>query len=126
MSTQRPPSDAESRDDAAFVARLADAYAPPPMTPARRARFDARLAERVQRARLRFVPVLAAGAASLAIALFVVSQLTRNGPVAPAPGARSPSPASALVLAEALGSGSEFEEALPPEYQAIASLLGEP
>jgi hypothetical protein len=124
MSTEHDPSDAESRDDVAFAARIAGAYAPPPMTPARRARFDARLAERVQRARLRFVPVLAAGAASLAIALFVASQLTRNGPVAP--GARSPSPASALVLAEALGTGSEFEQALPPEYQAIASLLGEP
>jgi hypothetical protein len=136
-SDPRIPSDAarpedaavaapDRRADAAFAARLAEAWAPPPLTPARRARFDARLAERVRRDRLRFVPAAAAAAASLAAALFVIGQLTGDPAEESRTGLTASAAESDLSLAEAFSSTGDFEETLPPEYQAIASLLGEP
>jgi hypothetical protein len=115
--------DREPKDpgDADFVARLAAAYTPPPMTPARRARFDARLAERVGRDRLRFVPGLAAAAA-----LFVISHLAGQPAREPVQWAEARTPGSGSVLAQVYGGAGDFEESLPPEYRAIASLLGEP
>lgn len=125
MNAEREDHERTEPGDAAFVARVTAAYAPPPLTPATRARFDARLAERVGRDRLRFVPGLAAGAAAAAAALFVVSHLASGPAREPARVATLQTPGSGSALAEAYGSAGGFEESLPPEYQAIASLLGE-
>jgi hypothetical protein len=125
MNAEREDRERNDPGDAAFVARLTAAFAPPPMTPARRARFDARLAERVGRDRLRFVPGLAAGAAAAAAALFVISHLVGSPAREPVQVAAAQTAGSGSALAEAWGSADDFEESLPAEYQAIAGLLGE-
>jgi hypothetical protein len=112
-------------EDEGFVRHLADAYRPPPMTEARRARFDARLEERLaSRARARRRPLLAATAtAAIAFAVGVWGDR-----VAHRVGAVEESPASVAASAEAVldlatGPVADAEEALPAEYRAISYLL---
>lgn len=69
-----PPAEHPPRDraDTAFVERLAAYYAPPPLTPSRRAAFDAALQARLekrQRVWSRLTPTLAAGMAAAVLAL---------------------------------------------------------
>ncbi len=133
-----------SSEDARFVRRIAEAWAPPEPTAARRARFDARLAERLARRRSpRRALVLAAtlAAAALVVLVRVGGETGRTGvtekpkapqgiasapPIAPAESATAEETLIALASDRALASavaGSDRDEALPEDYQAIASLL---
>ncbi|RIK90542.1 MAG: hypothetical protein DCC71_25505 [Proteobacteria bacterium] len=107
-------------DDDAFVRRVRDAYAPPPLSAAQRTRFDAALEERIARERWRFAPWAAAALAGGAAALLVLSRL---GPLATPPEvADETTPEEEYVLALA-GGADEFEAALPVEYRAIAGMI---
>lgn len=126
------------RDDARLVARLRDAFAPEPLSPARRAAFDAGLQERLERRRRRTVlwPALGATLATAAVAaLLVVRGAPELDPtpiaVAPAPApAPSAAPASApnvvgraaaLLYADAeVDDRDADDDGLPDEYAAIA------
>lgn len=119
-----PDDDRELRspEDMAFVRRIADAYAPAPLTPARRAAFDAELETRLARDRWRFAPWAAAVATAGAATLLLLARL----PAAPVEQARvleDPGADEAFVLAIAGGTTTEFDSALPADYQAIAGLL---
>jgi hypothetical protein len=124
-------------DDARLVARLRDAWAPEPLTPARRAAFDAGLEERLDRARRgrRLLwPALGASltAASLT-ALLLLRQETVVVPPAPVEVASSgaASTAQRAEWAAALLYTSDDEEdervadddGLPAEYAAIAGVF---
>jgi hypothetical protein len=134
-----------SSEDARLVRRIAEVWAPPEPTAARGTRFDARLAERLARKRSpQRALVLAAALGALALVVLVrvgggpgTSEGT-DGTRAPAPGIASApalAPAEsataeetliALASDHALASavtGSDRDEALPEDYQAIASLL---
>jgi len=126
---RRPADRALAPEDAEFVRRLADAYAPRPATPQERVAFRASLDRRIERAPRRpWLPVLGGVvAAGLALAL-VVGQ---TGP-APAPdGSLADTTPEEALLALATVSADAFAEAagdedLPDDYEAIASLfLGE-
>ena len=109
--------------DAELVRRIAEVYAPAPMTASRRAAFDAELETRLARDRWRFAPWAAAFVTAGAAALLV---MTRLAPTPALPVASLPADASSdeeYVLALAGGSADEFESSLPTDYQAIASLL---
>jgi len=112
-----------STGDAEFVRRVAGVYAPPPETAASRARFDARLAARLDgvpgRSR-RGLPALAAAAVvALAIALAWVA--TRQ-PAAPA---MAGSGGGEVILALALAPAGDPDADLPDDYRAISELLAE-
>jgi hypothetical protein len=122
MTTERrdDPHEPTSAEDERFARWLGELYEAPPMTEARRRRFDARLEERLARARARpWHAALAAAAAALAFVLW--------GEHAAGPGATDPAPAAAAsaeaVLALATEPVTDAEEALPVEYQAISYLL---
>lgn len=115
-------------DEARFVARVAKAYAPPTATPADAARFEAALASRLAR---RARPPLAAWLVPAALALVAALLLTTRD--------RAGAPAPALVSTPVGDAAAESEEdallglvagevrigsdALPEDYQAIASLV---
>lgn len=109
-------------EDAELLRRIAEAYAPAPMTTSRRVAFDAELETRLARDRWRLAPWAAAFATAGAAALLV---LTRLAPTPTSQVAALPADASdeEYVLALAGGSPDEFESSLPADYQAIASLL---
>ena len=110
-----------SAEDERFARWLGENYAAPPMTEARRRRFDARLEARLAQARTRpwHAALAAAVAAGLAFVLW--------GEYAAGPGATRPAPAAATsaeaVLALATEPVRDAEEALPVDYQAISYLL---
>jgi hypothetical protein len=116
-----------SGDDARFVQKLDALYQPPEATAARRARFQAGLEERIARGRERRPWLLGAAAAAAAAAL--VLALLPGGET----GERAASDAgyvaaelpsaeeSLLVLAN--GPLADPDEALPEDYQTLASLL---
>lgn len=121
------------RDDARLVERVRDAWSPAPLTPARRAAFDAGLERRLERRRRRLGrwPALGAGlaAASLAALLLVRSETT---PPAPAPIAATEPMAedTTLLAADLLYSSTEDvgeleadDAGLPDEYAAIAGVF---
>jgi hypothetical protein len=119
-----------SEADARFVRRLDALYRPPEPTPAERARFAARLEERIARGRRPWLlggaaATLAGVAAALALAL-----LPRAEPGTPAiePAALVAEPAEAPSAEEDLlllanGPLQDPDEALPEDYQMLASLL---
>lgn len=119
-------------EDAAFVRRLADAYAPPAAAPQERVAFRAALDRRLERERrVPWLPALG-GVAAAALALALV--LGAPGSRAPAPSPAPPTtqtratPEEALLALAALGedAGDEGSESLPADYEAIADLfLGE-
>ena len=118
---ERPRLDREAED---FVRRIADAWAPAEMSGAERARFDARLAERLERSRARRVAwwtvAGAAGAAGVLLALWSPP----SGP--PARTAEATGDAEViLALARGTESVDEADARLPDDYQAIAALLDE-
>ena len=118
-----------SADEAAFIQRVADAYDPPPLSPALRARFDARLDVLVAEDLPRSSPwliALAAGAAVLALAIWQAerdaAQEALGGAAASATAANATSPEEA-ILATATVPVADADEALPVEYRAISDLL---
>lgn len=138
MSRKTSPTDAEpstlDRDDARLVARVRDAWAPEPLTPARRAAFDAGLQERLEHARRRhgLWPALGAGlVAALATLLLVRAQ--PSAPPAPAVVAATDAVAMekrTAWAADLLYSGGEDagerdadDDGLPAEYAAIAGVF---
>ena len=112
-----------SRDDAAFVRRIAEVYAPPPPSAASRARFDARLAERIRRrgARAPRGIAIAAAAAVTGAALALAWMLPRQGTAPTAAGTGG----GEVLLALALGPAADRDADLPDDYRAIAALLAE-
>jgi hypothetical protein len=120
---QRPRLDRDAQD---FVRRIADAWAPAEMSAAERTRFDARLAERLERGRGRRVPWrVAAGAAGAAVGLLLARWrpwLEPSGPVAAAPAGDAE---LILAFAREPEAGEAADAELPDDYQAIAALLAE-
>jgi hypothetical protein len=122
-----------AREDEGFVKRVAESYAPPPMTAAERAAFDETLLERIQRSHptrrwltLAGVPA-AVGAALAAAWLFFLSPGTEG--LAPSEG-MAPALSARAWEEELFLNGGLFEaeradesELLPEEYLAIASVL---
>jgi hypothetical protein len=134
MHPKDPDRPALERDDARLVARVQDAWAPEPLTSARRAAFDAGLQERIERRqrRLGLWPALGAGlvAASIA-ALVLVREETAVAPtttvVAAADARVGTATAWAADVLYASGQDDEEREAdddgLPDEYAAIAGVF---
>jgi hypothetical protein len=110
-------------NDLDFIRRVGDAYAPPPLTPARRTRFDAELETRIARDRWRFLPWGVALATAGAAALLLITRFASVAPVTEATVADQADTDEAFVLALAGGSPDELDAELPADYQAIASLL---
>ena len=107
-----------------WLERMRDGYAPPPATPAQRAAFDARLRERVDAPRrgLPWLPLsVGAGLAAAALAALLVLR----APVATAPAgvaAADDEWAGEILLEDGSAYGDDDpEDALPPQYAAIAS-----
>jgi hypothetical protein len=124
--TDREHRDLElDREDARFVARLREMYAPEPLDAARRAAFDARLRERTLRARrfrLALAPALAA-AAIAAWAVWSAGPRTKSGEVPPPPEvAETPVEfewEQDVFYGDLAPETAELGEELPPEYAAI-------
>jgi hypothetical protein len=114
--------------------RIAERFAPAPMTPARRAAFDASLRRRLERraaARPRLVLAVRPAAAVAALAaLWVGSAPPRTDP-GEAGGAGSPPPLTTRVWEEEIlraesdldEESGDADEVLPADYAAIESLL---
>jgi hypothetical protein len=122
-----------SPEDARFVAKLASLYRPPTRTDADRARFDARLEERLARGAARRPWLLPGAAAAAAAAAALVLALVPNGETRPPAGRTAADARPALVepgasteetlLLIANGPLADRDEALPEDYRMIASLL---
>jgi hypothetical protein len=114
-----------SEDDARFVAKLEALYRPPELDAPARARFAALVDERIARGSPRR-PWLLAGAAGAAAAalLFALLPSREAGErvASPAAVAMSASTEEALLLL-ANGPLEDPDEALPEDYQTLASLL---
>jgi hypothetical protein len=110
-------------DDERWLARVRKSYAPPEPTPARRAAFDARLRERVEAPRRGppWLPIsIGAGLAAAAVAALLVLRAPVS--TSPVPVASSDDWAGELLLDDGSAYGEDAEEdALPPQYAAIAS-----
>ncbi|HKJ24073.1 MAG TPA: hypothetical protein VKB65_04570 [Myxococcota bacterium] len=142
MSDPRNPGAPSRRDDdALWIARVDDAFRPEPLDESGRARFAARLRERMETRRptplARLAPaamVLAPAATALALAAAVgwalrapAPQVRAAAPEAPAPQARAAAPADAqltaweweVLLGDTLDAGRD--EDLPEDYAAIAA-----
>jgi ferric-dicitrate binding protein FerR (iron transport regulator) len=119
MSAHRDPK--LSPDDAGFARRIAGVYAPPPMSAASRARFDAELAEKIRGRGRRTTRRFAGLAAMVAAALVLVwlPPQTRTGP--PVAGSEG----GEMILAIALASDADVDAELPDDYRAISALLAE-
>jgi hypothetical protein len=138
MSPETPRNEPTplDREDARLVARVRDAWAPEPLTPVRRAVFDAGLQERLDAARRRrgLWPALGAGlvAASLG-ALLMIGQEPAAPPAPVVVAAPEPTPeerertarAAALLYASVDDEDERDAEApgLPLEYAAIAGVF---
>jgi len=124
-------TDALSRDEARFVAKVAEAYAPPEPTPADRARFQARLEERLARpARRPLWQWLAPATVALLAAVLVTTQLRIGDLVTSTPTRIATQPDDVTIeseeetlLALVVDEPTSDETALPEDYQAIASLM---
>jgi hypothetical protein len=118
------------RDERAFGARLAERYAPPPLTPEGRRAFDRALGARLERRRRRriLVPALATAAAAAAVVLALRAgrlATTPAAPVTPAPVVADTRPTvqweNQLVSATDVDDASTWDEQeLPADYEAIA------
>ena len=118
-------------EDARFVARVAEAYAPPEPTPADRARFRSQLDERLAgRDRARAWRWLAPAALALGAALVVTLRAPVDEPSEGAPALAATTadpietdPEQQTLLAFVSEDDSSDEDSLPEDYQAIASLM---
>jgi hypothetical protein len=123
---ERPPLDGAEEE---FVDRLAEVYAPAPMTAAERAAFDGAIRARLERPVRRpvLIPVLGAAAAA-ALVWFVLTQPI--GPIG-SPGEEKSGAAVAgswedeLFLSSDLSASEDRDESesLPEDYLAIASVF---
>jgi hypothetical protein len=120
---ERPPLDGAEEE---FVDRLAEVYAPAPMTAAERAAFDGAIRARLERPVRRpvLIPVLGAAAAA-ALVWFVLTQPI--GPIG-SPGEESGAAVAGswedeLFLSSDLSASEDRDESesLPEDYLAIAS-----
>ena len=110
-----------SSADAAFVDRMRDAYAAPPLTAAQRTRFHARLDERVH-ARSARRRTWAAAVATAAVLLAV--WMGRGGGVRDdVATVGADDDAGDVLFAYATDAGADSDAALPPDYVAIAGLV---
>jgi hypothetical protein len=125
MSDARRDGPEDDGDLARWLARVREGFAPPDTTPAQRAAFDARLRERLEtppRA-ARWLPVsIGAGLAAAAVAALLVLRT----PAVPTPEravAATDDWADEVLLDDGsgYGEGDDAEDALPPQYAAIAS-----
>jgi hypothetical protein len=114
-------TDRERESSQHFVERLAEHYRPEPLGPLERARFDARLRERIERRRRApaWVPSLAGVAAVLALIWWVWPAATAPSPAAVDRAASDASWEADVLLVDADAELAE-EEYLPDEYVAIA------
>jgi hypothetical protein len=120
-----------SAEDACFVRKLDALYRPPVPTAAERARFVARLEERIARGRGRRPWLLGGAAATLAAAsaALVLALLPQREPSLPPTSAdvyaaaEEPASAEEALLLLANGPLEDPDEALPEDYQMLASLL---
>lgn len=134
-SEERHPPDLGDADRH-FIRRLAAHYAPPPLSAARRARFDRALEERLAGTSRRFLWLPAGALASAALILwFAFPPLFAPRPTLPenldgrssAAGSRmlqATSPSTLLALAyDRLEAERETNAGLPDEYIALAEAL---
>lgn len=121
MKTRPEEREPMTQEDGDLVQRIAEAYTPPAMTPVRRARFDADLDARLARERWRFAPWIAAAVTAGVAAFLVFSYAPRTADVREI--ADDAGAEEAFLLAVSGDSSSEFEAALPTDYQAIALML---
>ncbi len=129
MTSTRDEETRLSPRDEAFVRRVAAAFAPPPRSPAQRAAFSAKLEARLGgaawrgRRALGFAALATTAAAMLLLRTVALEPAPALAPQEPALAAGAgPSPEEVL-LALASEPGADGEEALPPDYAAIASVL---
>jgi hypothetical protein len=117
-----------SSEDERFVRRLDALYQPPEPTAAVRARFAARLHERMARRRARARWQLAGATAAVAVLALVVARLpgvtsgSRDASDTALASAGEPS-AEETLLFLANGPLADPDEALPDDYRTLASLL---
>jgi hypothetical protein len=120
----------------AFVRRLADAYAPPGLSPAERVAFHARLDERIARRRRarRWRMGLAGSAVVATLALFVFgrprTEVTPEGAgdmrvtaLASRTLVEDPTTAETAILALVADAPDGQDDAFPEDYLAIEDLL---
>jgi hypothetical protein len=122
--------DALDRDDARFVERLRESYAPEPLAPARRAAFDAALRERLEGGegrRAGGLPALGALAAAVLAVVFLLSPGR-----APDRGTPSGAPLASeawvreVLYEDAVGYAERLRgegDPLPPQHAAIAGVF---
>lgn len=147
MSAKREPNVC-SPEEADFIHRVADLYAPPPMTPTQRTAFDAALEKRLSRgARVSFLrPVAVVATACTAVLVWFTIQrqsvfLPTGAPssevviVAPEDATTGVEDATLLTYAyydpefygeESDEDNEEDEQFLPDEYEALATALAFP
>ena len=137
-STHQPPG----RTDAEFVKRLADHYAPSPLSPSRRAAWDTALAARLEKRRRAMVlPGLATAALATALVFGlggwfglerddpsvgsapVVSATAARALVVPAQDSASDLPDDWEYLLAFQPADDEEDGQLPDDYAAIASIF---
>jgi hypothetical protein len=128
MTHSKEPSDGEAaeltREEQRFVARVADVYHTPPLSPSRRVAFQTQLDARIaRRGGARLFPALAGalGAAALTWLVLVGLGSPTDKLEGEPPTARAATAEEAIL---ALSADEEIEdESLPEEYVAIASLF---
>ena len=113
-----------SDEDTRFVEKLRALYRPPAATSAERARFVARLEERIARGRAPrtwLIGSAAAAALALVLALWPSQQPPERTSVQASSDESSSAEESLLLLAN--GPLDDPDEALPADYRTLASLL---
>ena len=131
MNRERSDGTGLAPYERAIVRRVADLYAPPPLSAARRMRFDARLAERLAasapRGRLLLATSLAAAAIALAAA-WDFWMLSPRGSEDVEVGSASSTPLEVAAqdddaILAMVGPIANADDALPEDYRAISDLL---
>ncbi|GIX48896.1 MAG: hypothetical protein KatS3mg131_3107 [Candidatus Tectimicrobiota bacterium] len=115
-----PQDDRLQPAEQAFVGRLARHFAPPPLSAARRAAFDAAVWARLQRRRRRR-RLLPAGAAAAAALLWLLFSGHPGERLPPAETRSDAMPLLQAVLEDALA--EEESAVLPAEYRVLAQVF---
>ena len=131
MSGERSDRPELTAHERALVERVAELYAAPPLSPSRRVRFDARLAERLGAARPRRRLLVAASLAVAASALVAVFGLRTLLPREGEGGAAVPTESTSLGVAAQdddailamMDPIADANDALPEDYRAISALV---
>jgi hypothetical protein len=124
--SERGPDRPERDGDERWLARVREAYAPPPASAAERAAFDARLRERLEAPRRAPWLPLSVGAglatAALAALLALWPEAAVRAPDRTVAAADDWSGELLLDDGSAYGDADDSEDALPPQYAAIAGV----